>query len=274
MTGDASWDFLNPSSKERVLEVLDRQAEAMFALAGDPAHWHMPTACAGWDVGDMVGHLVDATEASLSAFDLARRGERGPDAVGVAGMATATDNAARAMRSVPRNDLLARLRDNTAQLMAEFESLSDTDWSGHVIPDPYMGALPASVVATGLLGGYTVHGWDVRQGLGAPHEIAGDAADLLVPFVYLLWWATADPSSVVEPYAIGIRTTGVNGGETRFDVSPTEVRFAAGAIDDCTATLELDPGSLVLTAYNRINGGTIRGDERAATRFRSLFVAI
>jgi hypothetical protein len=52
------------------------------------------------------------------------------------------------------------------------------------------------------------------------------------------------------------------------------VRFAAGAIDDCAAILELDPGTLVLTAYNRINGGTIRGDERAATHFRSLFVAI
>ena len=274
MTGDATWDFLNPSSKARVLRVLDRQAEAMFALAGDPANWPAPTACAGWDVGDMVGHLVDATEASLSAFDLARRGAETPDAVGVAGMAAATDNAARAMRSVPRDELLARLRDKTAEIMAEFESLSDKDWSGLVIPDPYMGPLPASVVATGLLGGYTVHGWDVREGLGAPHEIAGDAADLLVPFVYLLWWATADTSSVVEPYAIGIRTTGVNGGDTRFDVSPTEVRFAAGAIDDCDASLELDPGSLVLTAYNRINTGTVRGDERLVTTFRSLFVAI
>ncbi len=274
MTGDATWDFLNPSSKARVLEVLGRQAEAMFELAGDPANWHIPTACTGWDVGDMVGHLVDATEASLSAFDLARKGKPGPDAVGVAGMAAATDNAARAMRSVPRDERLARLRDKTALLMAEFESLADSEWSGLVIPDPYMGPLPASVVAAGLLGGYTVHGWDVRQGLGAPHEIAGDAADLLVPFVYLLWWATADSSSVVEPYSIGIRTTGVNGGDTRFDVSPTAVAFAAGDIDDCAAILELDPGSLVLTAYNRINGGTSRGDARFVTSFRSLFVAI
>ncbi|RPI12202.1 MAG: maleylpyruvate isomerase family mycothiol-dependent enzyme [Actinobacteria bacterium] len=274
MTGDATWDFLSSLGKPRVLEVLDRQAEAMFALAGDPANWHVPTACAGWDVGDMVGHLVDATEASLSAFDFARRGATAPDAVGVAGMAAATDEAARAMRSVPRDELLARLRDRTAELMAEFESLADAEWSGLVVPDPYMGPLPASVVATGLLGGYTVHGWDVREGLGLPHEITGDAADLLVPFVFLLWWATADTSSVDEPFAIGIRTTGVNGGDTRFDVSPTDVRFAAGTIDDCAATLELDPGTLVLTAYNRINGGTIRGDERAAARFRSLFVTI
>jgi hypothetical protein len=30
----------------------------------------------------------------------------------------------------------------------------------------------------------------------------------------------------------------------------------------------------VLTAYNRINTGTVRGDERLVTTFRSLFVAI
>ena len=48
----------------------------------------------------------------------------------------------------------------------------------------------------------------------APHAIAGDAADLFVPFVFFLWWATADTSSVDAPHAIGIRTTGHNRGDT------------------------------------------------------------
>ena len=137
----------------------------------------------------------------------------------MAGMAKAADEAARALRDVPRDELLDRLRDKTDQLIHEFESLSDADWSGMIVPDRYLGPLPAMIIAEGLLGGYTVHGWDVRQGLGAPHAIAGDAADLLVPFVYLLWRATADTASVDSPYAIGIRTTGQNGGDTRFDVS-------------------------------------------------------
>jgi hypothetical protein len=130
------------------------------------------------------------------------------------------------------------------------------------------------IIVEGLLGGYTVHGWDVRQGLGMHHAIAGDAADLLVPFVYLLWSATADTTSVDSPYAIVIRTTGQNGGDTRFDVSEKGLGFAPGDVEECPAILEFDPATLVLTACGRVSAGTVRGDRQMASSFRSLFVSI
>jgi hypothetical protein len=210
----------------------------------------------------------------LSAFDSARRGVAAEEPVGVARMAKAANEAARAFRHVPRADLLERAGNDTDRLMREFESLSDADWSGLMIPERYLGPLPAMIIVEGLLGGYTVHGWDVREGLGARHAIAGDAADLLVPFVYLLWGATADTTSVESPYAVGIRTTGQNGGDTRVDVSDQGLRFAPGEIYECQAILEFDPATLVLTAYGRVNGGTMRGDRRLASSFRSLFVPI
>jgi uncharacterized protein (TIGR03083 family) len=274
MAGDPTWDFQDPASKGRLLGVLRREIDEMFELAAEPARWNAPTACPGWEVRDMVGHLVDATEGYLSAFDIARRGVAAPEPVGVAGMAKSTDEAARAFRPVPRNELLARLRGKTDQLIHEFESLSDADWSGFIVPDPYMGPLPAMIIAAGLLGGATVHGWDVRQGLGVLNVIAGDAADLLVPFVFLLWWATADTADVDAPYAIGIRTTGHNGGDTRINISNEGLLFAPGNIDECPAILELDPATLVPTAYGRIEGGSVRGDQRLVTNFRSLFVSI
>jgi hypothetical protein len=58
----------------------------------------------------MVGHLVDATQGYLSAFHLARRGAVAQEPVGVAGMAKTSDEAARAFRSIPRAELLTRLR--------------------------------------------------------------------------------------------------------------------------------------------------------------------
>ena len=275
MAGDPTWDFRNPASKGRLLGVLQREIDEMFQLAAEPARWHVPTACSGWDVRDMVGHLVAETEGYLSAFESARHGvPAAGDPVGVAGMAKAADEAARAFRPAPRDELLERLRDDTDRLTHVFESLSDADWSELVVPERYLGPLPAMIIVEGLLGGYTVHGWDVRQGLGAPHTIAGDAADLLVPFVFLLWAATADTSSVDSPYAIGIRTTGENGGDTRFDVSDEGLRFSPGDIDECPAILAFDPATLVLTAYGRINAGTVRGDQQLATSFRTLFVPI
>jgi uncharacterized protein (TIGR03083 family) len=275
MAGDPTWDFRNPASKGRVLHVLQREVDEMFELSSQPARWDAPTACPGWELRDMVGHLVDATESYLSAFDCARRGvAAAEEPVGVAGMAKASDDATRAFRDVPRDELCKRLRDETDRLLHEFASLSDAEWSGLIVPDRYMGPLPAMIVVEGLLGGYTVHGWDVRQGLGVPHAIAGDAADLLVPFVFLLWRATADTASVGTPYAIGVRTTGQNGGDTRFDVSDEGLRFAPGDLSECPAILEFDPATLVLTAYGRINAGTVRGDQGLVASFRSLFVSI
>jgi len=274
MSGDPTWNFLDPASKGRLLGVLQLEIDEMFDLAADPMRWHSPTACTGWELRDMIGHLVAETEGYLSAFDSARRGVAAEEPVGVAGMAKASDASARALRNVPRDDLLERARDDTDRLMHEFETLSDADWSGLVVPERYLGPLPAMIIVEGLLGGYTVHGWDVREGLGARHAIAGDAADLLVPFVYLLWGATADTTSVDSPYAIGVRTTGQNGGDTRVDVSDQGLQFAPGDLDECQATLEFDPATLVLTAYGRVNAGTVRGDRQLASTFRSLFVPI
>ena len=182
MTADATWDFRDSASKDRLLAVLRREIDEMLELVAEPARWHTPTACTGWEVRDMVGHLLDATESYLAGFEIARCGATAPEPIGVAGMANESDAAARAYRSVPREELLARLHDDTDRLMQEFASLSDADWSGLIVADRYMGQLPAMIVVVGLLGGYTVHSWDVREGLDAPHGIAGDAADLLVPF--------------------------------------------------------------------------------------------
>jgi uncharacterized protein (TIGR03083 family) len=274
MTDDQSWDFQQPAGRARLLGELRREIDGMAELAADPERWNMPTACPGWELRDMIGHLLDATEGYLAGFDIARHGGAAPEPVGVAGMAEALDAAARAFRSVPRDEMLARLGDATDQLMKEFESMSDADWSGLVIPDRYADPVPAMFIAAGLLGGSVVHAWDVREGIGAPHAIAGDAADLVVPFVFLLWWVTADTSSVDAPYSIGIRTTGHNGGDTRFDVTRDGLQFASADIDACDAILDFDPASLVLTAYNRVNGGTVRGNPQLASDFRSLFIAI
>jgi uncharacterized protein (TIGR03083 family) len=274
MADDPTWDFQNPASKARLLSVLRSETDEMFELAADPAYWHVPTACPGWELRDMIGHLLDATESYLAGFDIARHGGAAPESVGVTGMAKASDEAARAFRSVPREELLARLHDRNNRLVHELESLSDAEWSSLMIPDVYLGPLPAMIIAVGILGGSAVHLWDVREGLGMRHAIAGDAADLLVPFMFLLWWATANTAAVDTPYAIGIRTSGRNGGDTRCDVTNQGLQFAPADIDTCPTILEFDPASLVLTAYNRINSGTVRGDRQLATKFRSLFIPI
>lgn len=87
MAGDPTWDFQDPACKDRLLDVLRREIDEMFELAADPARWHAPTACPGWEIRDMVGHLLDATESYLTGFDVARNGAAPAEPIGVARMA-------------------------------------------------------------------------------------------------------------------------------------------------------------------------------------------
>src|SRR2546421_3997020 len=96
----------------------------MFQLEVEPASWDVPTACSGWEVRDMVGHLVAETEGYLSAFESARHGvPAAGDPVGVAGMAKAADEAAPAFRPPPRGGLIERLRDDTDRLTPQVQAL-------------------------------------------------------------------------------------------------------------------------------------------------------
>jgi hypothetical protein len=52
------------------------------------------------------------------------------------------------------------------------------------------------------------------------------------------------------------------------------VAIEPGSVDDLPAVLEFDPASLVLTAYGRINSGTVRGDLALAHRFLGGFFRI
>jgi len=271
---DPSWNFQDPASKERVLSVLQGEMDAMFELVADPARWEAPTACENWEARDVVGHLVDTTEGYLPAFAGARNNASAEEPLGLRGMAELVDKSAKSLRKVPREELIGRLRDDSERMMAEFRALSADDWSGFMVPHKYMGPLPAMFYPMFQIVDYAVHGWDIREGMREPHALSGDAADLLVPVIFVLWSATADVSGVDHPYSVGVRTTGHNGGDVRADVSSEGVQFTPGDIDDCPAILEFDPATLVLTGYARMNGGTARGDERLAGTFRGLFFPI
>jgi uncharacterized protein (TIGR03083 family) len=271
---DPSWNFQDPASKERVLSVLQGEMDAMFGLISDPSRWEAPTACESWEARDVVGHLVDTTEGYLPAFAGARTGASAEEPLGLRDMALHVDKGAKALRKVPREELIGRLRDDSERMMGEFAALSADEWAAFMVPHKFMGPLPVMFYPMFQIVDYAVHGWDIREGMREPHAMSGDAADLLVPVIFVLWSATADVSGVDRPYSVGVRTTGHNGGDMRAEVSSEGVQFAPGDIDDCPAILEFDPATLVLTGYARMNGGTARGDEELAGKFRNLFFAI
>jgi uncharacterized protein (TIGR03083 family) len=267
----SAWDATAFEAKDNLLRTVQAEAEGMFALVGEPGAWTAPTACAGWQSRDVVGHLIDTTEAYFVSFDAARGTGAAPDPLGVRIMAQKVNEGATALRSQSQEDATDRLRGDFAKMMDIFHALGPDEWSGLIVPHKYMGPLPAFFYPVFQLMDFGVHSWDIRQGTGLAHGLAGETADLLAPFMFVLWQATVDQVPG-EPYELGVRVLGL--ADYRVGIGAEGLTYSAGDVSDLPATLEFDPGSLVLTAFGRVNGGTVRGDHRLADRFLNQFFRI
>jgi uncharacterized protein (TIGR03083 family) len=269
------WDATNYAAKDNLLRVVRAEAERFFALAEVPENWHSPTASGHWQVRDLVGHLVDTTEGYIERFETTRGGGTADGLALISDMASTADARALEFRSVPREELLARLHDAFSRAMQMFEEVNEDDWGGFVVTHAYMGPLPAFFYPIGQLMDYGVHGWDIREGLEMPHFMSADAADMLVPWMFVLWQATTDTSRLEGgELDVAVRVSGRNGGTQRVRVTGEGMVYEPGSADDAQVVLDFDPASLVLTAFGRARSGTPYGDLDAARRFAGLFFRI
>ncbi|HEX9035039.1 MAG TPA: maleylpyruvate isomerase family mycothiol-dependent enzyme, partial [Streptosporangiaceae bacterium] len=265
------WNAMTYEGKDTILRVVKDQAGQMFALAEQPGAWESPTACESWEVRDIIGHLVDTMEGYFKAFDVARSGATAENAYGLLGMHERAGDSARSFRSLSQQEMMTRVRADLDKMMGILEPLSEQEWTTMIVPHFYMGPVPAFIYGAGQLMDFGVHTWDIREGLGQAHALSADAADLLVPFMFIIWQSTIKPDADRTPFTIGINvTTGHNAGTTRVTVNQEGMTYEAGSVDDLPAVIEFDAGSMVLTAFGRISGGVVRGDQALADRFLSL----
>jgi uncharacterized protein (TIGR03083 family) len=190
-------------------------------------------------------------------------------------MARTADQRALEFRKVPREELLARLHDAFGRAMKMFEEVNEEDWGSFMVTHAYMGPVPAFFYPIGQLMDYGVHGWDVREGLEMAHFMSPDAADLLVPFMFVLWQATTDTSRLQgNDLDVAVRVSGRNGGTYRVKVSQEGTAYEPGSPEGAQVVIDFDPASLVLSAFGRGRTGTPYGDQDAARRFAGLFFRI
>jgi uncharacterized protein (TIGR03083 family) len=260
------WNFMDYASKDTLLEVMNREAEAFIALCSDPVTWQQPTASGHWEVRDVAGHLVDTIEGYFPGFDAARGQGIVPEPLGLREMHTHVDRGALAFRGTDQAEVLERLQADRAKVAEIFAGLGEDDWMSLLVTHKYMGPLPACFYAVFQLVDWAIHSWDIRQATGRAHILAADTADLLVPVSFVLWQYTVDVQLDTEPVTIGVRVSGRNGGTTRIAVTPEGVTVVPGDVSDLPV-VDFDPASFVLTAFGRINAGSADGDLEAVKRF-------
>jgi hypothetical protein len=189
-------------------------------------------------------------------------------------MQESLDSGAKEHRGLTQSEAVDRLRTDFGKMMEISEALGPEEWGGLMVPHKYMGPLPAFFYPWFQLVDYGVHGWDIRQGSGRAHSLMGDTADLLTPLMFILWQATTDVPSDMDAYAVGIRVSGRNAQDCLVNISVDGLSYAQEDVSGLPAVIEFDPGSLVLTAYGRVNAGTIRGDRSVADQFLNSFFRI
>jgi hypothetical protein len=222
----------------------------------------------------VIGHIVDVTEGYFVGFDAARSGGEAPENHGLPIMAKRLDQRAQDFREISQTEMLERLKTDFGKMMGIFDGLSEDDWTNLIVAHSYMGPLPSFFYPAFHLMDYGVHSWDIRQGLGQEHALDGETADLLVPFMFVLWQSTAR-TDFDDTFQVGIRvTSGENGGDTVLTVSPDGMTADPGDASGLPSVFEFDPGSFVLTAFGRANAGTFRGDREVSDRFLRLFQRI
>jgi uncharacterized protein (TIGR03083 family) len=267
------WDATGYAAKENLLRVLRREAEALFEMA-ENGPWTGKTACTEWETRDIVGHLIDVTESYFVSFDAARSGTAVADPLGLRVMQESLDAGAKEHRGLTQAEAVDRLRTDFGKMMEISEALGTEEWGGLMVPHKYMGPLPAFFYPWFQLVDYGVHGWDIRQGSGRAHSLMGDTADLLTPLMFILWQATTDVPADMDAYGVGIRVSGRNAQDCLVTISVDGLSYAQEDVSGLPAVIEFDPGSLILTAYGRVNAGTIRGDRAVADQFLNSFFRI
>ena len=271
----AEWDATNFAAKDNLLRIVRHQAQEFFALAEAPENWKMPTGAGHWQVRDIVGHLIDTTEGYINRFEVTRGGDVAEGIAPINEMSRNANRFAQEFRNTPREELLARLHNAFDSAMKIFEDVSEQDWASFMVVHAYMGTLPAFFYPIGQLMDYGVHSWDIREGLQMAHFMDPDAADMLVPFMFVLWQATTDASRLEgDDLDVAVRVSGRNAGTTRIKVSREGMMFEPGDETGAQVVLDFDPASLVLTAFGRARSGTPYGDQDAARRFAGLFFSI
>src|SRR5437870_3053140 len=153
------------SGKDTVLDVVRTERGNFFDAVDDPENWNVQTRCTEWEVRDMVGHMIDVTEGYLSRWDVARKGETA-DVIPLAQMGEYLNRNAQAFRKLPREVAIARLKADSATMLAIFDALTPEQWSGFLVTHPYMGPLPTFFYPAFHVMDYGVHTWDMNWGLG------------------------------------------------------------------------------------------------------------
>jgi uncharacterized protein (TIGR03083 family) len=266
------------SSKDVVLDVVRTERGRFFDVVNNPDNWMVDTRCEGWQVRDLVGHMIDVTEGYLGRWDLAVSGQAAPAALGWVVMASKLNEGALAHRGLSRDEAITRLKTASDRLMAHFDTLDENTWNNLMVAHVFSGPVPALCYPAFQIMDYGVHTWDMHWGLGEKDALLDErTAGVLVPYMFVIWQYSVDQEAAKGvDITYGVEVGGEWGGKWKASVK--DGQFSYESVDDVSDLPAVfyfkHPSEMVLTTYQRFPGGETRGDPEVIEKARNVFFKI
>ncbi|MFD9605299.1 TIGR03086 family metal-binding protein [Streptomyces sp. NBC_01224] len=162
------------------IEDLARACEAVGDLIAEirPEQWKAPTPCTGWNVRDVVNHLVGMDLVFAALIEGGPMPERGADRLG--------------------DDPVGACRASGASLQAAFSRPG-------VLERSYRGPLGSATGAERLqirLYDLLAHGWDLAQATGIPARLPEDLTEQALAFVQVQLAPQSRTGRFAEPQPV------------------------------------------------------------------------
>jgi uncharacterized protein (TIGR03083 family) len=262
-------------SKNQVMGVMRRDRANFIRLVEDPKNWNVMTRCTGWEVRDLVGHMIDVMEGYFKNWDAAKKGET-PTPLGMAAMGGTLNDHALEFRSLTRQEALDRFKADAMKLDGMLDALKPEEWTGFMVSHPFAGPVPAGAYASFQIMDYGIHPYDIEYGLGNKlAAIDEDSAGIILPFTFIFWQNTVDQKQAKDFEATyGIEVGGPYGGKWRCTVKDGKFSYEpeTGNFEGCDALFTFpNAAEEVLTHFGRFPGGAAQGDPAVIEKIRHLF---
>src|ERR1700674_1348545 len=268
---------VNPMAAEGkgvVMEVMRRDRANFTRLVEDPKNWNVMTRCTGWEVRDLVGHMIDVLEGYATNWGAAQKGED-HGTVGLRVMGEKLHDHALDFHKHSREAPLARLKQDAAKMDAIFEALTPEEWTGFIVTHPYMGPVPAGFYPAFQIMDYGIHPYDIEYGLGDKlAEIDEASAGVIIPYTFIISQYTVDEASAKGFNAVyECEVSGPWRGKWRATVKDGQWSAVPETNDfkGCDALFRYSPSDFVLSIYGRFPGGSATGDPEVIEKVRGLF---
>lgn len=274
------------SPKERV-KLLQQESGRLkqYLNVLPPEAWNRPSACAGWEVRDVVAHLVLQAEIFTGWVSRGLQGDAStpeglPDAgaVNAVMMSETLGQMSVARRKSLGDQLLATFNATGDQFNQLLAGVGPSDWDKpcyHVF-----GTVPLRAFIDDRITELAIHGWDIRSSLEPEAYLSPESLPAIMDWVPgTVGWVFRPGSRLPAPVRYRFEVTEAFPSRSDIIVEGDKVSVEPPGAAEANVTFHCDAETFVLTMCGRltldsaITDGrvSVEGDRRLAAEFGRWF---